>query len=179
MNETKLAVGAEQTKENVIQLIIFNLGDEEFAANIDQVREIIRTGGITPIPDSPDFISGIANIRGEIAVVIDLGRRFYLFEEERDLGRHIIMTEQSNNLFGLLVDEVTEVLRIKETEIKVTPKLVTKIDRTYIRGVLSIDKRLIMLLDLHSVLSEEELTKLSKLQVDQSHLIGQTKKKEF
>jgi purine-binding chemotaxis protein CheW len=151
-----VTVGVEQTKENVAQLIIFCLGDEEFAVNIDQIKEVVLTGGITPIPDAPDFISGIANVRGKIVIVVDLGKK-------DGLGRHIIMTEQCNNLFGLLVDEVTEVLRIKETEIKAVPKLVTQIDKDYIKGVLLIEKRLIMLLDLQAILSEEELTKLSKL----------------
>ena len=72
-------VGREQGK--IIQMIVFHLEDEEFGADIAQVREIIRRGAITPIPDSPDFIKGVTNVRGEIAVVIDLKRRFVLRQE--------------------------------------------------------------------------------------------------
>lgn len=149
----------------IIQLIVFNLGDEEFGADIAQVREIIRRGSVTPIPDSPDFIKGVTNVRGEIAVVIDLKKRFFLHAKKEVEERHIIMTEQDKNLFGLMVDEVSEVLRISETDIKTTPELVTRIDRIYISGVLTLENRLIMMLDLEKVLSEEELEKLSEIRL--------------
>ena len=152
--------GAEEAE--VIQLIVFDLGDEEYGANINQVREIIRTGMITPIPDSPDFIRGISNIRGEVPVIIDLKSRFFLPAVKREIeDRHIIITEQDKNIFGLLVDEVTEVLRIPESDIKSAPEIVTRIDREYVNGVITLDNRLIILLDLAKVLSPEELAKLT------------------
>ncbi len=163
----------------IIQLIVFNLGDEEFSADIDQVRDIVRAGSITTIPDSPDFIKGVTNVRGEIAVVIDLKRRFFLQPKEEVEEKHIVMTEQEKNLFGLMVDEVTEVLRIPETEIKSTPELVTKIDRVYISGVLTLDNRLIMLLDLRKVLSEEELVKLSELRLKYNMAEGKRVENEY
>lgn len=151
----------EEAKIN--QLIVFNLGDEEFGAEIGQVREIIRAGTITPIPDSPQFIKGVSNVRGEITVIIDLKKRFFLPAKKQIEGKHIIITEQEKNLFGLMVDEVTEVLRIPETDIKPTPELVTRIDRVYISGVLTLEGRLIMLLDLTKVLSEGELARLTEI----------------
>ena len=152
-------------KGKIIQLIVFHLGDEEFGADIAQVREIIRRGAVTPIPDSPDFIKGVTNVRGEIAVVIDLKRRFFLRLNKDVEEKHIVMTEQDKNLFGLMVDEVSEVLRIPQAEIKTTPELVTRIDRVYISGVLTLENRLIMVLDLQKVLSEEELEKLSEIRL--------------
>jgi len=151
----------------IIQLIVFHMGDEEFSADIEQVRDIIWAGSITAIPDSPDFIKGVTNVRGEIAVVIDLKKRFNLRSNNGIEEKHIVMTEQDNNLFGLMVDEVTEVLRIPETDIRSTPEIVTRIDRAYLSGVLTIEDRLIMLLDLRKVLSEEELVKLSEMQLPQ------------
>jgi len=146
----------------VIQLIVFDLGDEEYGADINQVREIIRTGVITPIPDSPDFIRGISNIRGEVPVIIDLKSRFFLPAVKREVeNRHIVITEQDKNIFGLLVDEVTEVLRIPETDVKSAPELVTKIEREYVNGVITLENRLIILLDLAKVLSADELARLS------------------
>jgi purine-binding chemotaxis protein CheW len=153
---------AIEEEGKVIQLIVFSLGDEEFGTDIDQVREIIRAGTVTPIPDSPDFIKGVTNVRGEIAVVIDLKKRFFLRTKNVE-ERHIIMTEQEKSLFGLMVDEVTEVLRIPQEDIKTTPELVTGIDRMYINGVLTLEDRLIIMLDLSKVLSEEELAKLSEI----------------
>jgi len=171
-------VERERRKEGkIIQIIVFNLGDEEYGASIDQVREIIRTRVITPIPNSPDFIDGLTNVRGEIAVVIDLKNRFFLPAKKEIKEKHIIMTEQDKNLFGLKVDEVTEVLRIPETEIKTTPELVTKVDTDYMRGVLTIENRLIIMLDLKKVLSEEELTKLSEIRIKHRETIEKSREK--
>ena len=162
----------------IIQLIVFHLGDEEFGADIAQVREIIRKGTVTPIPDSPDFIKGVTNVRGEIAVVIDLKRRFFLRTKKDVEEKHIVMTEQDKNLFGLMVDEVSEVLRIPEKEIKTTPELVTRIDRIYISGVLTLENRLIMILDLKKVLSEEELAKLSEIRLRHRQAIEKAEEKK-
>ena len=154
---------ATEEETMVIQLIVFDLGDEEYGADINQVREIIRTGTITPIPDSPEFIKGISNIRGEVPVIIDLKARFFLARVEREVeDRHIVITEQEKNIFGLLVDEVTEVLRIPQTDIKSAPELVTRIDREYVSGVITLEDRLIILLDLAKVLSAEELARLTE-----------------
>lgn len=153
---------ASETGEKIVQLIVFNLGGEEFGVDIDQIREIIRTGPTTPIPYSPDFIDGLTNVRGEISVVIDLKKRFFLRVKKEIEEKHIIMTEQDKNLIGLKVDEATEVLRIHEEEIKTAPELVNKIDTIYMRGVLTLENRLIIILDLKKVLSEVELIKLSE-----------------
>jgi len=149
-------------ESKIIQLIVFNLGDEEYGADINQVREIIRTGNITPIPDSPDFIKGVCNIRGEIPVIIDLKERFFLPIKEDVDNKHIVMTERDKSVFGLLVDEVTEVLRIPQTDIKPAPEIVTRVDREYVNGVVTLENRLIILLDLHKVLSAEELSRLTE-----------------
>lgn len=178
MKTKKQKKKAPQEEIKIIELIVFHLGYEEFGADIDQVRDIVITGSITEVPDSPDFIKGVTNVRGEIAVVIDLKKRFYLRPKEGIEEKHIVMTVQDNNLFGLMVDEVTEVLRIPVTDIRPTPELVEKIDRIYISGVLTTQDRLIMLLDLRKVLSEEELIKLSKLRLKHGVNQEQTPKTE-
>lgn len=164
-------------EEKIVELIVFNLGDEEFGADIEQVREIINAENIAAIPDSPEFIKGITNVRGEIAVVIDLKSRFFLPENDEMKCKHMVMTEQEDNLFGLMVDEVTEVLRIPEKLINSTPKIVTRIDRIYIRGVIIIENRLIIFLDLAKVLSEKELTKLAEF-AKMHRMTEETKDKE-
>ena len=166
-----------QKEEKIIQLIVFHLGNEEFGADITQVREIIRKSTVTPIPDSPDFIEGVINIRGEIAVVINLKARFLLPTEEEGEEKHIVITEQEKTLFGLKVDEVTEVLRIPETDIKPTPELVTRIEEKYVKGVITLENRLIIMLDLSNVLSEEELARLTELS-RKHRAIAETKKEE-
>ena len=145
----------------LVQLIVFHAGDEEFAVPIGSVREIVRAGPVTPIPDSPDFIKGLINVRGEIVATVDLKNRFSLSAEAVQ-PKHVLITQQEDNLFGLSVDEVTEVLRIPQAEIKPPHKLMTKIHEEYVSGVVTHQERLIILLDLAQVLSVEELAHLSE-----------------
>ena len=155
--------GALPTSEEkkVIQLIVFLAGNEEFGVPIYAVREIIKMSPITPIPDSPDFIRGIINVRGEIVTVIDVKARFSLPPNKNNDPKHIVVTKQEEGLFGLVVDEVIEVLRIGQNDIKPAPTLVTKVNRKYIDGVVTHNDRLIILLDLNCVLSQKDLVQLS------------------
>src|SRR3984957_391171 len=152
-----------EQEQQIVQLIVFHLEDEEFGVPISEVREIIATGPVTPIPNSPKFIVGVINVRGEVPVVIDLKERFSLRKKKEIESKHIVLTEQDKNLFGLLVDEVTEVLRVEENTITKAPDLVTKIHEDYVKGVLTIDNRLILLLDLAKVLSEEGLERYTEV----------------
>lgn len=177
MEASSSAVPSGEEEGKIIELIVFNLGEEEFGADIDQVREIITVEKITSIPDSPNFIKGVTNVRGEIAVVIDLATRFSLPRKSEVENKHIVITEQEKNLFGLMVDEVTEVQRIPEKVIKATPKLVSRIDRLYISGVLTLENRLIILLDLAKVLLEQELAGLAGL-AKRTHAVEEEKVSE-
>ena len=162
---------SSDSQDKIVELVVFNMGDEEFAANINQVREVITRGTITPIPDSPDFVEGITNVRGEITVAIDLKGGLSLESPQEGEGKHIIITEQDNSLFGLIVDEVTQVLRIPESQIRPTPEAVTRMKKVYVNGVITLDDRLIILLDLSKVLSEESLARLTQLRLqDQADL---------
>lgn len=170
------------TKEqNLVQLIVFTLGEEEFGVRIDDVREIIRTKTIIPIPDSPEFIKGIINVRGEVIMVIDLKSRFFLYTKQEMESRHIIITREEKSPFGLLVSEVTEVLRIPQERIKKAPGLVTRIREKYLSGVLTLDDRMIIILELKEVLSEDELVNLAKLQRKhrETETAGSTEVKEY
>lgn len=169
---------SSDSQEKIVELIVFNLGDEEFAANIDQVREVISRGTITPIPDSPDFVEGITNVRGEITVAIDLKGGLALESPKAGEGKHIIITEQENSLFGLIVDEVTQVLRIPESQIRLTPEAVTRMKKVYVNGVITLDERLIILLDLSKVLSEESLAQLAQIRLQDPAISGDDEAKK-
>lgn len=147
----------------IAQSIVFRLADEEFGVSIGAVREIIRAGSVTQIPDSPSFIKGVINVRGEIVAAIDLKARFFLGPEPASQSKHIIITQQEDTLFGLMVDEVTEVLRVPEAEIKHPPHLMTELDEEYVSGVITLDGRLVLLLDLAKVLSGEEMARLNEV----------------
>ena len=108
-------------EKTVIQLIVFKAGNEEFGVKIDAVREIIKMGMITPIPESPAFITGIVNVRGEIVTAIDIKARFNLQATENTEEKHIVVTKNGDNLFGLIVNEVIGVLRLKQNDIQASP----------------------------------------------------------
>jgi purine-binding chemotaxis protein CheW len=152
--EGKAVAQSVSDKQQLMQLIVFRIGDEEFGVPISAVQEIIKVGTITPIPDSPAFIKGLINVRGEIVAIIDVRARFFL-SMDAEPSRHIIIARQDENLFGLLVNEVMEVLRIQESDIKSPPRLMTKIHEDYVHGVITHDGRLIILLDIQQVISEE------------------------
>jgi purine-binding chemotaxis protein CheW len=144
----------------IIQLIVFVAGNEEFGVPIDAVREIIKVGTITPIPDTADFIKGIINVRGEIVTTIDVKSRFSLPAKKNTTAKHMVVSKQGDSLYGLLVDEVIEVLRIQQNDLKPPPSLINQIHKKYVSGVISHNNRLIIVLDLSYVLSEKELVKL-------------------
>lgn len=117
-------------------MVVFELDKEEYAVRITDLQEIIKIPEITPIPNAPEFIRGILNLRGKIIVVIDLEKRFHLVREEKILSKHIIIAEVNESTFGVIVDQVIEVLRVPITAIQPTPALVSsKIHADYLKGV--------------------------------------------
>lgn len=170
----------EQTPTN--QIVVFTLHNEEYAVDILQVREIVRLQTIVPVPNTPPFIKGLLNLRGAIIVVIDLQKRFAI-EDDTEQTKHIIISSQGDNNFGVCVDAVQEVLRIHQDAIKPTPDIGSgKIHSKYIKGMIVLgeeeseekdreqkkeaktkETRLIMLLDLTKLLDKKELLDIQKI----------------
>lgn len=148
-----------ESQQPLKQLIIFKVSDEEFGVSIEDVQEIIKVTLVTPIPDTPKFIKGLINVRGDIVPTIDLRARFDL-PDSADDAKHVVITKQEGNVFGLIVDEVTEILRVQENSIKPPPHVVTHIQQAYISGVITYEKRLIILLNVSNILSQQELNRL-------------------
>jgi len=149
-----------------VQLVIFRLGNEEYGVDIHEVREIIKIPDITHMPNAPVFIAGIINLRGKIVVVINLLKRFGSFEEEEQEGTHIIIAEVNGSSFGVLVDDVSEVLTISKENIRKSPSILsTKIHTDYLKGIGIIEegKRLLIMLDLPKILSEKEMAEMAEL----------------
>lgn len=144
------------------QFIIFNLGSEEFGIEITKAHEIVRMQGITELPQSSEFIEGIINLRGEIITIIDLRKRFNL-EPEMGKETRIIIIDLKNIKAGLIVDSISEVIRINSDEISEPPGRVAGIKRDYLKGIGKIDERLIILLDLNQLLSSEEMIELESI----------------
>ena len=140
----------------VLQLVSFNLGQEEFAVDILKVQEINRMVEITRVPKAPDFVEGVINLRGKVIPVIDLRKRFGLPPGERTKQTRIVVVDMDGRTIGLIVDAVSEVLRLPADTIEPPPPIVAGIDADYIRGVGKLEDRLLILLDLNRILTPQE-----------------------
>ena len=145
-----------ELENQIIQLVSFKLGKEEFGVDILKVQEINRMLEITEMPNSPEFVEGIVNLRGRIIPVLDLKKRLHLPVKEHDNSTRIIVVELNNKTVGFIVDEVSEVLRIESSITEPPPEMVAGIESDYITAVAKLEDRLLILLDLSKVLSQEE-----------------------
>lgn len=143
-----------------MQLVTFNLGKEEFAVPILQIQEINRLVDITRVPKSPEFVEGVINLRGKVIPIIDLRKRFGLPQAELGKYARIVVVNMEGRMVGLIVDSVSEVLRLSEDAIEPAPPVVAGIDSEYIRGLGKLDGRLLILLDLSKILTKEERKEL-------------------
>lgn len=153
----------EKRSKEEIQLVVFNIGEEEFGVEINQVREIVKLVSITRMPKAPQFIEGVVNLRGQIITVIDLAKRLDLPSLGKTEATRIMVVEVGSNTVGMIVDSVSEVLRLSMDSIEDTPSLIdTEVHERYLRGVGKSEDRLLILLDLNEVLSSDEIHHMSK-----------------
>ena len=148
---------------SLIQLVTFKIAEEEFGVDILKVQEIIRMMPITKVPNSPYFVEGVINLRGKVIPVIDMRKRFGMPEAEHDNQTRIKVMDLQGQVVGFVVDAVSEVLRIKESTVEPPPPVVAGVGSEYMRGVGKLEDRLLILLDLDKLLSEEEMNALSKV----------------
>ncbi len=144
----------------LLQLVSFKIGDEEFGIDILKVQEINRMMQITKVPNSPSFIDGVVNLRGRIIPVIDLRSRLNMMRIEHDNRTRIIVVDLNGITVGFIVDEVSEVLRIPKSITEPPPAMVAGIDSDYITAVGKLEDRLLILLDLEKIFSLDESAKL-------------------
>jgi purine-binding chemotaxis protein CheW len=153
----------EETEEDqLLQLVGFMIGRELFGVSILMVQEIIRAAPITAIPNSPEFIEGIINLRGTIVPVIDLRKRLNLYDRNFDYEKTwILILNVKERVTGFIVDEVTKVLKVDEKTIEPPPDIVVAgLQSQYIRGVCKLEDRLLIMLDFNRILQVEEFKKL-------------------
>ncbi|WP_370572352.1 chemotaxis protein CheW [Methanomethylovorans sp.] len=153
------------SSDELLQLVICQLSDEEFGIEISKVKEIIRIPEITKIPQAPYHIEGIINLRGSIIPVINLAARFNLSKEKMDDRARIMVIELDNIIAGMIVDAVTEVMRISIGDIDPAPDIIaSNISEKYIQGVGKLDNRLLILLDIDRVFTEEQKMNVAQLE---------------
>ncbi len=155
-----------------VQLVVFRLGEEEYGVPITQVKEINLLTKPTRIPKSPPFLEGVINLRGEIIPVIDLKKRFELEHIRYSDDGRIMIVEINGSIVGLIVDEVSEVLRLPKSSIEPPPPVIAGITSTYLEGVGKLDDRMLILLDLNEILTPGEHDELEEL--EEPDVVGST-----
>ena len=145
------------------QLVVFDLAGEVYGVNIGTVREIIRMQDITHVPNAPDYVEGVINLRSRIIPIVDLRKRFGVTTKEITPESRIVVVDIAGEDIGMMVDAVREVLRINENSIEQASAIVTTSDSYYIQGIANLGERLLILLDLDKVFSLEERPALAKV----------------
>ena len=148
------------------QLVVFNLANEDYGVDIAAVDGIVKMQQVTSVPHAPGFVEGITNLRGEVLPVIDLRKRFGLPVGETTKDTRIVNVDIDGTKVGMVVDAVSEVLRVAEEDIEPPSPIVTTLDSAFITGIAKVDERLIILLDLVKVLSTEEQAELHTMGQD-------------
>ncbi|QCR21756.1 chemotaxis protein CheW [Pontibacter sp. SGAir0037] len=154
--------------EEMVHIIVFKLGAEEYAIRIEQVREVTVTPGITRMPRTPHFIKGVANVRGDIIAIMDLEERFGIrpVAEEGVLASNTTYTlviEAKEYSIGVVVKEVPQSMNIGSSKIDRSPAFLQDINvnENYIEGIAKVDNRLIIILDMYKILTHDEIKELA------------------
>ncbi|MES9834150.1 MAG: chemotaxis protein CheW [Candidatus Thiodiazotropha sp. LLP2] len=145
----------------LIQFVTFILMDEVYGINVMKVQEVLRVTEIAPVPGAPSYVLGIVNLRGNVVTVIDTRKRFGLPSVEVNDASRIIVIESDKQVVGILVDAVAEVVELSEDEIDVAPNVGTEESSRYIQGVATQEGRLLILVDLNKLLTDEEWQEIS------------------
>lgn len=138
------------------KVLIFSINGESYATDIMEVERILGYEKTTKLPDSPKFVEGVINYEGNILPIISLTKRFNLIEEDKKSDTKIIVAKQEGNKIGIIVDIVSEVRDISENNIENPPEIVAGISKRYIRGLIKVDGKIIIFLNLRNILTEEE-----------------------
>ena len=157
MSNALVTIKGTDSSNELIQLVSFNLDQEEYGVEVLKVREIIRMNTITHMPNTPHYVEGIINLRGKVIPIVSMRKKFGLMEAENNSHTRIMIMDIAGELMGFIVDSVSEVIRISGTEIQPSPSVAGGgLDQDCIAGVINLSERLLVLLDLDRMFSQEE-----------------------
>ncbi|MGM0630805.1 MAG: chemotaxis protein CheW [Pseudomonadota bacterium] len=151
------------SNDEVLQWVTFQLDQETYGINVMQVQEVLRYSEIAPVPGAPNYVLGIINLRGNVVTVIDTRLRFGLQTTEVTDNSRIVIIESEQQVIGILVDSVAEVVYLKTSEIDSAPNVGTDESARFIQGVSNRDGELLILVDLDKMLTDEEWDEISRL----------------
>lgn len=152
MNQTEQAAS-----DTVLQWVTYHLDNEVYGINVMHVQEVLRITEIAPVPGAHDYVLGIINLRGNVVTVIDTRKRFGLSSKEPDDLSRIIVVEVNDNVFGMLVDSVAEVVYLKQSDIEPSPTVNNDDNAYYIQGVSSHGDNLLILVDITKFITKEDI----------------------
>lgn len=154
MAENVNAIRNEGTarRNDVIQVVSFRIGTEEYAIEIQKVKEIILLEGVTQVPQVPDYIEGVLNLRGLVIPIFDLRKRFGLPNITRTEHSRIVVTRLEGRLAGIIVDAVSQVMKLPHASIQKPPETIAHYAGNYLQGVGKIENRMLLLLDIERIL---------------------------
>ena len=159
-----MAVHSSQAGDDpILQWVTFRLDDETYGINVMQVREVLRYTEIAPVPGAPPYVLGIINLRGSVVTVIDTRTRFGLASADTTDNTRIVIIEVENQVVGILVDAVAEVVYLRQSEIETAPNVGTEESAKFIQGVCNKNGELLILVDLEKLMTDEEWTELQGL----------------
>jgi len=141
--------------EQILQLVTFTLEKEEYAVDILSVQEINRITEITKVPNAPDYVEGVINLRGKVIPVVNLRKKFGLDIRETDDSSRVIIMDIQGVTYGLVVDSVSEVLRIPTNIVEPPPPMASGMSSMFIKGIAKLENRLIILIDIDKFLGRQ------------------------
>jgi len=156
-------IQAESATDLVIQYVTFRLAEETYGINVMMVQEVLRYSEIAPVPGAPDYVLGIINLRGNVVTVIDTRQRFGLLASEVTDSTRIMIIEADQQVVGIMVDSVAEVVYLKQSEIETAPNVGNDESAKFIQGVCNKNSELLILVELDKLMSEEEWSELAAI----------------
>ncbi|MBW9170617.1 chemotaxis protein CheW [Clostridium estertheticum] len=147
-------------KQEDIKVLVFSVNGEQYATSILEVERILEYEKSTKVPDSPQFVEGVINYEDSILPVITLTKRFNLEASEIGKDSKIIVTKQKESKIGIIVDFVSEVKDVGKDNIEDSPEIITGISKRYIKGLIKIDGKIIIYLNISAILTDEEKTQI-------------------
>jgi purine-binding chemotaxis protein CheW len=163
MEQIQMTTSAPDYTGDVNQYLTFSLGQEEYGIEILKVQEIKGYSAITYIPNAPAHIKGVMNLRGTVIPVVDLRAKFSMPAVEYTKFTVIIVLTVGEKILGLVVDAVSDVLNIAPDEVRPAPDFGARVDTRFISGVATLNDKLAVLLDIHKLLSDDELAALNSV----------------
>lgn len=149
--------------DQIIQLVTFRLKDETYGINVMHVQEVLRISEIAPVPGAPDYVLGIINLRGNVVTVIDTRSRFGLPAGDVTETSRIVIIEGDKQVVGILVDAVSEVVELTESQIDSAPNVGNEESSRYIQGIATVSDNLLIVVDLHKLLTDDEWAEVGML----------------